>query len=356
MSTVHPSRVLDSLPDELLLLIFAFTVLTPMDHAHLSSTCRRFRRLTEDSSLWRDVSLEPFRSVVDDATIQILVKTKFAAADPAVVRLQSLDISKCSNVTDVSVGWIARGCPGLVRLDLSECVKIGDWALLELGMWCRRLRDLRIKLCADITDVGIEALVTGKRPTSMVDSRTAVGVVSPLSPVSPTFGEENLERENSDAAHSQPFTSTLCALDASWCDKLTDAALEHIGMHCPGMSSLKLSFGSSRITDRGISSLLSPPPPSTPVDLALNLSPDGTDASDKPENSLSSPSSNHPLRVLELAMCQSLTSFVLVTLTYRAPRLHTLVITWCDRISPDAVSAFRRKRPECSVQYNEKII
>lgn len=316
------------LPDEILLHVFSVCgLLSPLDHAHLAATCARFRRLAEDPVLWRDVSLKPYRSFTDDSTVRILVNTRFAAAEPGgLVRLQSLDMSKCSNVTDVAVGAVARGCPGLVRLDLSECVKITDWSLAELGKRCPRLQDLSVRLCADITDGGIAALLAGRTATPLPPG--PLSPLSPLTPASPAGGDRR------SPPSSPPPAVSLSRLDVSWCDRLTDAALEQIGSHCPNLTVLKISFAGRLVTDRGILGLLA-----------------GGNGDDEPVPGRG----EHPLRVLEAAMCHSLTSLSLRALLDYAPHMEALVVTWCDEITSAAVSEFRRRRPLCSVLYNTPV-
>lgn len=156
------SGTFDRLPDELVLYIFQTPCLTAKDHARLSQTCKRFCRIVDDPSLWRSVTLLPFRGLVDDQLVTLLCQSRFRSVSESsctyMGRLRSIDLSGCSNITDTAVKEVARCSPGLMSINLSGCVKITDEAVRALANNCRKLAFVNLCWCCEITDASLEAL------------------------------------------------------------------------------------------------------------------------------------------------------------------------------------------------------
>jgi len=68
--------------------------------------------------------------------------------------LEQLAASKAIRVTDRGVIAIARACPRLLVLGISQC-KITDAALKEVAQNCKALEQLDVKGCAEVTDDGL---------------------------------------------------------------------------------------------------------------------------------------------------------------------------------------------------------
>ena len=102
------------------------STLSPVEHTFLAGTCVRMNRLIDDQFLWKEVTLKAFRSIIDDASIQILSRTRFRGVHSGVFRLQHLDISLCSNLTDVALNDLCKIASGLLRLNVAGCSKVSD--------------------------------------------------------------------------------------------------------------------------------------------------------------------------------------------------------------------------------------
>ncbi|XP_071393804.1 F-box and leucine-rich repeat protein 13 [Centroberyx affinis] len=75
--------------------------------------------------------------------------------------LQELNVSECSNITDMMVQRIVEGCPSLLYLNLS-CTLVTNRAVRELSRSCLNLQYLSLAYCYRVTDKGFQYLSTGK--------------------------------------------------------------------------------------------------------------------------------------------------------------------------------------------------
>lgn len=71
-------------------------------------------------------------------------------------RLQTLELSHCSNITDEGLKLIDR-LSDLIKLSLRECTEISDQSLIMLGKM-KKLQILDLSSCQNITDKGLKSL------------------------------------------------------------------------------------------------------------------------------------------------------------------------------------------------------
>lgn len=77
-------------------------------------------------------------------------------------QLEVVDISYCTEVTDVGVGELVRGCgSSLLLLSMSNCKLLTDATLVAIGQHCRRLEQLCARGLPRITDDGFALLCRG---------------------------------------------------------------------------------------------------------------------------------------------------------------------------------------------------
>jgi hypothetical protein len=74
--------------------------------------------------------------------------------------LHTLKLSDCYNITDISIGRVAKGCPNLRSLNLMRCDKITDMSILNLPEGCPNLHTLDLSYC-NITDLSMLKLAEG---------------------------------------------------------------------------------------------------------------------------------------------------------------------------------------------------
>jgi len=83
-------------------------------------------------------------------------------------QLLTLDMARCNNLTDSGFYTFAASCCKIQRMDLEECLNITDNSLLQLSIHCPCLKELTLSHCENLTDAGIEYLVRSEVASSLV--------------------------------------------------------------------------------------------------------------------------------------------------------------------------------------------
>eukprot|EP00106_Octopus_bimaculoides_P000155 XP_014767597.1 PREDICTED: F-box/LRR-repeat protein 13-like isoform X7 [Octopus bimaculoides] len=73
-------------------------------------------------------------------------------------RMKNINISQCTNITDLGLQKFAKQCPGLEQIDLSHCLQITDVAIKNLAFCCRLLSCVKLSGCKFITDLAPQYL------------------------------------------------------------------------------------------------------------------------------------------------------------------------------------------------------
>ncbi|XP_057614534.1 dynein regulatory complex subunit 6 isoform X2 [Chionomys nivalis] len=73
-------------------------------------------------------------------------------------RLRELSLSECINITDLGIRSYCRTSLHLEHLDVSFCTHLTDEIIKTVAIFCTRITSLNIAGCPKITDVGLEAL------------------------------------------------------------------------------------------------------------------------------------------------------------------------------------------------------
>ena len=82
--------------------------------------------------------------------------------------LQYIDLSDCTNITDLCIKNVCKYCVFLKNLYLRRCKLISDLSLLYIAKYCRNLKELSLCQCVKITDSGMKYLsgdFTNKKKT-----------------------------------------------------------------------------------------------------------------------------------------------------------------------------------------------
>lgn len=114
----------------------------------------------------------------------------------ALNRLQELDLSSCSKLTDSSITQVVH-YPDLRRLSLSMLPEITDASLASVGWHCRSLTSLALSQCPGISDRGV--------------------------------------------AQAAPYLHRLQHLYLSYCNNITDRSLFLLAQHCKRLQTLDIS-------------------------------------------------------------------------------------------------------------------
>uniref|UniRef100_A0A3Q3LL43 F-box and leucine-rich repeat protein 13 n=2 Tax=Mastacembelus armatus TaxID=205130 RepID=A0A3Q3LL43_9TELE len=209
-----------------------------------------------------------FCNKVSDVGIQYLTEGS------SVTKLQELNISHCSHITDISIMRIGQRLCKLYHLNISYCQRLTDMSLEWLSgssicsldiSGCNiqdqglaaveriRLRKLVLAECVYITDVGIEKLCKNVRDLEHVDVSYCVGLSdSSIRAISfycrglVTLRMAGCPKMTDIAVQYLTSGSQyLRELDVSGCVLLTDRALRHLERICPPLCSISMACCSS---------------------------------------------------------------------------------------------------------------
>lgn len=75
-------------------------------------------------------------------------------------QLEKLDLCRCPAISDKAVIAIARNCPKLTDITIESCAKIGNESLRAIGQCCPKLKSIVIKDCPLVGDQGIASLLS----------------------------------------------------------------------------------------------------------------------------------------------------------------------------------------------------
>tara|TARA_B100000780_G_C21118813_1_gene452981 strand:- start:89 stop:3121 length:3033 start_codon:yes stop_codon:yes gene_type:complete len=162
-----------------------------------------------------------------------------ALADGCKATLTSIDVSKCKQIGDTGIAWIAgavgsgQACKKLMSFNLEDCVKIRDRSLEDLGNGCHSLRFVNFRGCTEISNRGIKSLANGCHQLSIVNIHSCLKV-----------GDSGLVALGKHC----PELQSLCA---TRCSTIGDRGLTAIGKGCPKLQSITLA-GCVKITEGGI--------------------------------------------------------------------------------------------------------
>ncbi|KAJ7283950.1 hypothetical protein C8J57DRAFT_749848 [Mycena rebaudengoi] len=288
------------------------------------------------------------------------------------INLQGIDISGCQQVTDVSVlelaakslplQWVqlngvvgltdpsitalARTCSRLVELELCDLPLLSALSVRDIFTFSRKLRTLRLARCPLLTDKAFPALSISR--SSSLRTYQGNKDEKPLPPRPTTWLDELPPLILHHTADN------LRILDLSFIAGITDSAIEGICGHAPKIQHLRLSgcklltdralesickLGNhldvlmlahvANITDRGVVKLARACTNLRCVDMAFcrNLT----------DMSVFCLSELRGIRRLSLVRVHKLTDIAIFALAEHALDLERLNLSYCDRLTLDAV-------------------
>ncbi|KAJ8613592.1 hypothetical protein CTAYLR_006125 [Chrysophaeum taylorii] len=168
--------------------------------------------------------------------------------------LESIDVSLCRNLTDEVIETIAKGCSSLKSItvahnsevpaaalkairtcralesiDFSRCYNLTDEAIKAIAADCHSLQSINISRCDKVTNEAIKAIAK--------DCRRSLVSVN-------ISGDIEIENHwlSSDAIKELARGCTkLTGIDLSWCANLTDDAVAEIGANCHSLKAIQLT-------------------------------------------------------------------------------------------------------------------
>ena len=132
---------------------------------------------------------------------------------------------RCTNITDVNISDLARGCPQLHTINVEKCFALTDESLILLAQYCPQIHTIDISYTPKITDVGLSALARGcggLRDISLIGN-DAISDVSV-----------------STLASCCPLLNTIKFGMLHWEDSITDISMQALGLNCKGLESVSL--------------------------------------------------------------------------------------------------------------------
>lgn len=168
-------------------------------------------------------------------------------------RLRHLNLRSCWHISDQGIGHLAglsketaEGNQQLEYLGLQDCQRLSDESLKHISEGLPSLRSINLSFCVSITDSGLKYL--SKMPLLEELNLRACDNVSDIG--MSYLAAENNHRGGSSMDTNTQQTTTIRALDVSFCDKIGDQALMAISHGLFHLRSLSLSACS--ITDEGL--------------------------------------------------------------------------------------------------------
>ncbi|XP_072291438.1 F-box and leucine-rich repeat protein 13 [Eucyclogobius newberryi] len=252
--------------------------------------------------------------------------------------LQELNLSECSNITDVMVQKITKGCPCLLYLNLS-CTNITNPALRELSRNCLNLQYLSVAYCSGFTDQGFVYLKTGRGCRNLVHlnlsgcTQMTVNGFRYIAAGCPSLKEIviNDMPTLSDSCVTALLSRCHCLAAISLLDapNLSDSAFKTIA-EVAKLRSFNIE-GNNQLTEVGWKALCS-----SSLGLRRLHAAECTRLNDA---SLKYMGSLRHLQYLDISMCNNVGNVGIKHLTdgLSAPKLQELNISYCSRVTDTAV-------------------
>ena len=118
------------------LVAYCASFLDVSDLARLAATCQRLRHAVYHTVLWASLDLTAFATRVNDRVLLRLLR------QPRFCRLQTLNLSGCTALTDKALARLPRLCPLLRTLTLTHCYNFTPDAVLAAATALPRLTRL----------------------------------------------------------------------------------------------------------------------------------------------------------------------------------------------------------------------
>nr|CAB3488843.1 unnamed protein product [Digitaria exilis] len=286
----------DSLADELLFLVLdrvaaadpralkSFALASRACHAAESRHRRIIRPLRADL-LQAALARYPSVSRLD---LSLCARVPDAALAAVPSSLRAVDLSRSSGFGAAGIAALARACPGLADLDLSNGVHLGDAAAAEVARM-RKLQRLSLSRCKQVTDMGLGCVAVG--------------------------------------------CTDLRDLSLKWCIGITDLGLNLLALKCTKLTSLDLSY--TMITKESLLSIIKLPNLQVLTLVGCIGIDDDALASLEKEYSKS-------LQVLDMSHCQNVTDVGVSSIVKSIPNLLELNLSYCCPVTPSMVRSLQK--------------
>lgn len=186
--------------------------------------------------------------------------------------LTTLDLSKCYQISDASIHFIAGGCPKLSAICLAGCESISDLAMVILGDDCKELTSVDVSGCIEITDTGVSDLVYRNHNYRNINLDGCYKITD----IALTAISKNLNLETLDISGCSDITDHGISYCVSQCRLLSTiraevcsfngTTLDTIGRYCTQLTTISFSKSLQIINDNHVLSLVKRCPLLTSID------------------------------------------------------------------------------------------
>ncbi|KAJ7068445.1 hypothetical protein C8F01DRAFT_1050621 [Mycena amicta] len=192
--------------------------------------------LTDNAINLQTIDLSGCNMITDVAIFELTAKS---------LPLQWIQLNGVTGLTDPSITALAKTCSRLSVLELCDLPLLSALSVRDIFTYSRKLRSLRLARCPLLTDKAFPA-VSASRSTTPVTLHSAYD--KPLPP-RPTSWLDELPplilRHTAD---------NLRIVDLSFVNGITDAAIDGLVSHAPRIQDLRLS-GCKQLSDRTLESI-----------------------------------------------------------------------------------------------------
>uniref|UniRef100_K3WH15 F-box/LRR-repeat protein 15-like leucin rich repeat domain-containing protein n=1 Tax=Globisporangium ultimum (strain ATCC 200006 / CBS 805.95 / DAOM BR144) TaxID=431595 RepID=K3WH15_GLOUD len=267
--------------------------------------------------------------------------------------LRELGLAGCTRIPDFALLRVFHGCPTLEKLDLSFCGVATDQLLLSLGQRCRKLKQLRLRGCHQVSDAGIVGLVNAGSGDLVLLDLTRFDLQYKLNDISLlSLAEKCRVLQTLVLTGCGMLTdvgmSWLCSgcvalvhLDVAGCTKLTDLSMRSVGENLLQLEYLKINH-CARVSDIGVRYVSLGCPELTYLDaagLALLSDPRAHDLvvhdgeSVRHQGIAALAAKCRRLRHLDISRCTSIGDSTLHYLAANCNELAELNVSGCSRVT-----------------------
>ncbi len=275
----------------------------------LNLTVLTLKHVATCSPLLQSINLHSCEEV---ATDEVLITLSLRCKD-----LRSVNVSGCVKVTDKAIGSLAQNCLNLEKLVLLNCNKITDKSLEDIARGCPQLNELNVSSCEHVTDDGLLYLATSCH--NLVTLYLEECKISDRGLIAIANGCPNIE-----------------ALSLAYCKDLTEEALLTLARRCTNIKTLDLSYPKN-ISVQTVNKVIVFWPKLRTLNLRgySNWVVEGIEHSN--------------LQHLNLSWCKNVTDTAVAKIAIGCPSLESLHLTWCSKLTSNSVHTLTRKLPNLRV-------
>ena len=249
MSTNEGNKqiVTNYLPDCILLQIFSFLSLE--DRCILQLVAKRWSRILQDTSLWKEIDISKEKDIIRNVTDSVFefLLSKYGKS------VKVLILEGCARLTDQSLNAIANCCPALQILNLNGCLNMTHNGFTHVACNCTMINTISIYMTGateetcyafldrgNITSINLPGHV---QPTRIIKkivenckSLKSLGV----NDVMPFVDDDDFSMDDHDILALSSRLPMIEQFTFNWCSNVSDMGLMIISVMCPKLKKLHL--------------------------------------------------------------------------------------------------------------------